>query len=40
MTELLYKELSFAMIGAAMEVHKTLGQVCLKPCIKRHCRMS
>lgn len=25
MTELLYKELSFAIIGAAMEVHKILG---------------
>lgn len=26
MAEILYKELSFAIIGAAMEVHKTLGQ--------------
>jgi len=25
MIELLYKELSFAIIGAAMEVHKILG---------------
>ncbi len=25
MTELLYKELTFAMIGAAMEVHRILG---------------
>ncbi len=25
MTEILFKELSFAIIGAAMEVHKTLG---------------
>ena len=25
MTEILYKELSFAIIGAAMEVHKILG---------------
>jgi GxxExxY protein len=25
MTELLYKELSFAVIGAAMDVHKVLG---------------
>jgi len=25
MTELLYKELTFAVIGAAMEVHKILG---------------
>ena len=25
MTEILFKELSFAVIGAAMEVHKTLG---------------
>ena len=25
MTELLYKELTFAVIGAAMEVHKMLG---------------
>ena len=25
MTELLYKELTFAVIGAAMEVHKVLG---------------
>ena len=25
MTEILYKELSYAIIGAAMEVHKTLG---------------
>lgn len=25
MTEILYKELSFAVVGAAMEVHKTLG---------------
>lgn len=25
MAELLYKELSFAIIGAAMEVHKILG---------------
>jgi GxxExxY protein len=25
MTEILYKELSFAVVGAAMEVHKVLG---------------
>jgi GxxExxY protein len=25
MTEILYKELSFAIVGAAMEVHKVLG---------------
>ena len=25
MTEILFKELSFAIIGAAMEVHKVLG---------------
>ena len=25
MTELLYKELTFAVMGAAMEVHKILG---------------
>jgi len=25
MTEILYKELSYAIVGAAMEVHKTLG---------------
>lgn len=25
MTEILYKELSFTIIGAAMEVHKILG---------------
>jgi GxxExxY protein len=25
MAEILYKELSFAIIGAAMEIHKTLG---------------
>jgi hypothetical protein len=26
MADILYKELSFAIIGAAMEVHKILGQ--------------
>jgi hypothetical protein len=30
MVELLYKELTFTVIGAAMEVHKILGPVSLE----------
>ena len=38
MTEILFKELSFAIIGATIEVHRTLGSGFLEAVIKKRWR--
>jgi PD-(D/E)XK nuclease superfamily len=40
MSELLFKEEVYKIVGAAIEVHRELGSGFLEPCIKKGCRLN